>query len=278
MLNRRSEVKAIEIIRYRRDVRVRTYTQPSVERSAVLKARLKRGKVRELTSRSRRNFLFQLFNSTCDWFAFGTLTYPAEFPNDGLKVRRDRRRFGEWLRKHGFKFATVLEFQDRGAPHIHFVVDKFLPKDDLSKIWFQIVGSGDQRHLAAGTSIEFCGTSDQAISYMAAVYAAKKDKQKEVPPGYKNVGRFWTTSRGLVKPVSTSIDLPTPEVKAKVRTLRKVCVSKIRVKRVQPAHDEHLRKRKVHRKNIPVHFHFGLSGFTVYNASDLAGRLLDGES
>jgi len=61
--------------------------------------------------------------------------------------------------------------------------------------WYNIVGSDDQAHLFAGTRVERIRKPDGAIRY-AAKYCSKKS-QKVVPPGYKNVGRFWGCSRGI---------------------------------------------------------------------------------
>lgn len=63
--------------------------------------------------------------------------------------------------------------------------------------WYRIVGSGDSRHLAAGTSTERLRSARGGAFY--AVKYAMKMKQKAVPRDYRNVGRFWGNSRG-VKP------------------------------------------------------------------------------
>ncbi len=247
-------VRSIEVTAFRRDARVKIF-------SDYVPCGGRRGIVLSLSDASRRRFLFQLFNASCDWFAFGTLTYPSDFPTDGLKVREDRRKFGQWLRRRGFQFATVLEFQERGAPHFHFVIDGFLPKEDLSRRWFEIVGSGDEKHLWAGTRIEFCGRSEQAMRYMASIYAAKKNQQKQVPEGYKNVGRFWTTSRSLVQPVRSEIELPNCVMVQKVRALRKLVLANL--------------KKQYGKKVVPKNFRrASFRGFTVYHGSQPAIRLI----
>ena len=64
-----------------------------------------------------------------------------------------------------------------------------MPKEELSKEWYRIVGSGDPKHLRAGTRVERIKRS--AISYVAKY--AQKNEQKQVPEGFQNVGRFWGT-------------------------------------------------------------------------------------
>ena len=63
-----------------------------------------------------------------------------------------------------------------------------LPKDWLARSLFEVVGSGEADHLAAGTSVE------RARSFRGVMcYAGKKylGKEVELPPGWETVGRFW---------------------------------------------------------------------------------------
>jgi hypothetical protein len=62
----------------------------------------------------------------------------------------------------------------------------------LSETWYRIVGSGDPRHLVAGTQCE------QMLQPPTAYFSShgqhgrdKKGYQNEVPDGYENAGRFW---------------------------------------------------------------------------------------
>jgi hypothetical protein len=270
--HKNSRVAAVEITQFRRDASVKCYLLPSGSRQEPSK----RGSILGLSERSRQRFLFQAFNASCDWFAYIVLTYPKEFPNDGKKVREHRRQFGQWLTRHGYKFMTFLEFQKRGAPHLNVIIDGWLDKDLLSKTWFDVVGSGDPKHLLAGTRIEFCGTSERVQAYAAACYSAEKKKQKTVPDDYKEVGRFWTSSRGLVRPVKQAIGLPDKEMLSKVRILRKYTESQIKPRRCQPMKDSKLRKRKVKRK-CSAWLHYNLQGFKSFNGGKVVERLFDGE-
>lgn len=118
-----------------------------------------------------------------------TLTYPKDWPSDGKEVKRHLECIKMWFKRHGVSAFWFLEFQKRGAPHFHLFTDKPVSKEDLSKKWYQVVGSGDEKHLKAGTQIQRI-RKPHAVAAYAAKYATKKE-QKEVPEGYSNVGRFW---------------------------------------------------------------------------------------
>lgn len=266
------EIRAIEFQAYRRDAVVKCYVGAARRPNDELP---KRGDVKEFSARSRGRLLFSAFNASCDWYAFAVLTYPNEFPNDGVKVKRDIKVLCQWMvEKYGVKFLWGIEFQERGAPHVNLLIDKYIPKGLLAIRWFQIVGSGDFNHLKAGTRIEECQSGDQAAGYMAAAYSAKKSAQKTVPPGFENVGRFWGISRGLVKPSLVEIRLADRDSISKVRSLRKFTEKQVKSRRCQPMVKDNLRSRKVKRKPTLQHLHAGLSGFKSYNGSSLVSRLL----
>ncbi len=124
-----------------------------------------------------------------------TLTYPDEFPCDGNIVRKHRLAIIRKLKNQCAvkEYTTVLEFQERGAPHLHILHDRYIPYHDLAQWWFDIVNSGDPYHLKAGTSENPVRDETLTRIYMAS-YAKKKD-QKLVPEQYKDVGKFWTSNR-----------------------------------------------------------------------------------
>ena len=264
------EVKAIQISAFRRDAVTKVWCGASRNKREVEK----RGVISEFSDRSRGRLLFTAFNSVVDWLGYAVLTYPLEFPNDGRKVKRDIDALCKWLvREFGAKFIWGIEFQERGAPHINLLVDQFIPKGAFGWRWFEIVGSGDPKHLVAGTRIEFCRSTEQAAGYMAAAYSAKKSAQKEVPEGFQNVGRFWGCSRGLVVAEREGIFL-IDDAMPKVRALRKFTEKGIKPRKCQPMKDNNLRKRKVHRKPSSW-LHRGLQGFKTFKGSEIAKRLID---
>ena len=135
-------------------------------------------------------------------FALVTYTYPRVFTSDGREVVRHREAMKErWRKAWGApKGAWVLEFQKRGAPHTHTFVG--LPDvepqafdDWVLRCWFEVVGSGDRQHLNRGVDIErsFGGSARSNARRVAEYFwrEAGKMEQKEVPPEYTDVGRFW---------------------------------------------------------------------------------------
>jgi hypothetical protein len=195
--------KVIGVEVYKQDAVVRREGWPN----EVPKSR--RREVKEFTEASRKRLAFVAQNTEVHFRNMITLTYPKEFPCDGKTVKGHLNRFLTWLRRDtgGCSYLWFLEFQARGAPHIHVLTDTPYPRRNadayrrlrfrVSATWYRVVGSGDSKHLAAGTRTERIRKQDGAARY-ATKYAFKM-KQKRVPEGYRNVGRFWGASRD-VKP------------------------------------------------------------------------------
>ena len=174
----------------------------------------RRGVVREFSSRSRRRLrevahdLGELYR--CD--AMLTLTMPGEWrsvcPNGRVfkrHVRALRKRLGRYLAAHGageWGALWFLEFQLRGAPHLHACfwgvagVEVGELRAWLSEAWADVVGHADEaersKHQAAGTGWAVMRTGH--FGY-ASKYASKM-QQKRVPEGFADVGRFWGIWRG----------------------------------------------------------------------------------
>jgi hypothetical protein len=131
-----------------------------------------------------------------------TLTYPGEedwVPTDGRQAKAQLAAFRRrWERKWGpARGVWKLEFQRRGAVHwmiallVGDQVDLGAVRRWTSRAWYEIVGSGLEKHRRAGTQvIEWQG---DLSAYFAKYAAAKgaKEYQHEVPDWYRRVGRFW---------------------------------------------------------------------------------------
>lgn len=151
-------------------------------------------KIKEYTPRTAQRLSLHLseYSPLYKWET--TLTYPAEFPCDGKKVREDRLAILRILKRESIKeYTTVLEFQLRGAPHLHILHDRYVPYAWLAEQWYNVVKSGDPKHLKAGTCENPINDETLTRIYMSS-YAKKKD-QKLVPEEYKEVGKFWTSNR-----------------------------------------------------------------------------------
>lgn len=182
-----------------------------------------RGKIEFLSMASRKRLALVAGNSPVTFRSFLTATYPAEFPCDGLLVKRHLHALLAALRRriHPLEYLWILEFQARDAPHFHIFLDHALPEphatmkrraggvvkdclthwpshDWLAERWFSIVGSGDERHLAVGTAWEVIEKAEGCPRYVAK--ECYKTFQKVVPEKYQSVGRFWGCSRGVTPP------------------------------------------------------------------------------
>ena len=90
---------------------------------------------------------------------FACLTYPKEYTRDHKVYQRHLDVFIRRLKRNWPYLGSIskLEFQKRGAPHFHLVVlfksPVILPnfRAWLSQAWYEVVDSGDEKHLEAGT-------------------------------------------------------------------------------------------------------------------------------
>lgn len=150
----------------------------------------------KFSKRSARRLRHVIRNSEDTWKVFITLTYPENFPCNGKETKAHLNAFLQYLRRKQIKYVWVLEFQLRGAPHYHIIASDFIPKDKLAERWYKIVGSGDEKHLKAGTGIEAIKSKGQLYGYLSN-YIKKLD-QKTPPAEFENVGRFWGSSRDIL--------------------------------------------------------------------------------
>ncbi len=114
----------------------------------------KRGKINAFSDNSCKRLKFQLRNTVHLFDGMVALTYPADFPYDGKIVKRDLDVMRKRVARRGMAALWVLEFQGRGAPHMHVLVKGKVNKQWLSRAWYEIVGSGDEKHLRAGTTYQ----------------------------------------------------------------------------------------------------------------------------
>jgi hypothetical protein len=91
-----------------------------------------------------------------------TLTYPAQYPSHFEIHKRHLDSFHKRLgraRDSGFAAFWRLEYQRRGAPHYHILIafDQQVSvralQDWARRAWFEVVDSGDRRHLDHGVDV-----------------------------------------------------------------------------------------------------------------------------
>lgn len=182
-----------------------------------------RGVIMFLSKKSRKRLAFIANNTHVLFQTMITLTYPSAYPNDGKDVKKDLNAFLVWARRRFAKPAYLwfLEFQKRGAPHIHLLFDYPLPQlasernkvyGEVAAQWNKTVDSQDPFHLAAGTRTERIRKPDGAARY--CLKYAYKTKQKCVPEPYQNVGRFWGCSRDVTPAEPRTIPMDESTVRA----------------------------------------------------------------
>jgi len=152
-----------------------------------------RGKITTFSKASRRRLMQTIAKLRRNAYpTFVTLTYPAEWPSDPTEWKRHLKVFRLRLGRKfpGVCFIWRLEFQKRGAPHYHLLVwgapyGKLL--EWVSLAWYQVVDSGDEKHLRAGTRVERIRSFKQVMRY-----ASKElGKVSQVVNEYHGVGRWW---------------------------------------------------------------------------------------
>jgi len=124
---------------------------------------------------------------------FYTLTYPGEYPRNPEKWKNDLRVLDMRMRRKMPEYAMQwkIEEQKRGAPHFCGLIwhaPWLITREGkkwFSRQWYEVVGSGDLRHLKAGTGLERVKNLKQIINYVAK-YVSKNDQTFDYP-----VGRYW---------------------------------------------------------------------------------------
>lgn len=157
-------------------------------------SRSKRGVVRGFSKSSRRRLL-RLVSSVNLKIkpVFVTLTYPGVFP---VNSRRWKRDLDVFIKRLGRAFGKVsgvwkLEAQKRGAPHFHLLIWGVEYADLIAftaNNWYKVVGSGDDRHLRAGTRVEQVRSHRGVLSY-ASKYLGKVEEPEY--DFWDSVGRYW---------------------------------------------------------------------------------------
>lgn len=140
---------------------------------------------------------------------FLTLTYPNTWPNP-TDCKRHLDTFTKRLFRHSpnCSFIWKLEFQKRGAPHFHLLcwgLDRSPGfRHWLSTTWYEVVDSGDIKHLHAGTQCADVRSWRGVMSY-AAKYMGKPVQQDE-NEDWGRPGRFWGVRGGERLPWSSVLE------------------------------------------------------------------------
>jgi hypothetical protein len=131
---------------------------------------------------------------------FLTLTYPGEYSEAWQNWKSHLDKFIRRLKRRCPILGIVwkLEFQRRGAPHFHMVLLFSRPvvvkvfRHWCASAWYQCVGSGDERHLRAGTEAHGLyipgdgGGTARLMQYLCK-YISKEVDTLEI----EGTGRVW---------------------------------------------------------------------------------------
>ena len=192
----------------------------------------KRGKIKGFSSKSRGRLIKLLMSLEKLPAVMVTLTYPEKWPEDPKRWKRDLEVW--WKRvKRRFEdpnFIWKLEFQKRGAPHFHLLgsfgdgveVNKEL-MEWVSKTWYEVVGSGDEKHLKAGTRVDVLDSKKKIRMYVCK-YISKEEALK-----FGCVGRWWGKLGNVPSVVKLAVGLQYKEA-VLVRRILKRWLRSIRLK------------------------------------------------
>jgi hypothetical protein len=143
---------------------------------------------------------------------FVTLTYPGEFPTDPAVCAAHLRAFRARMHRRYGKFAAVWrkEYQRRGAPHYHLLLFLDRPPEQLraevSRLWFEVVGSGDERHLRAGTQVvqvkSWRGARGYAAKYMGKLESSQPGDCHGSQQPAVSTGRLWGVWNRALLPIT----------------------------------------------------------------------------
>lgn len=169
----------------------------------------------EFSRTARQRLYFFLENTQFEYKSQFVGTYHNTWPTDGKILNTHIDRFNKVLKRMNIRRCNVKEFQERGAPHVHWYLDAEYSDDlwkKLGKAWHKIAGFGSQEHyewhvnnIRVVKGIEYKSFIPWT---MKAAYPTKyltKTVQKDIPEGYKNFGTFWGHSRDLKADIKMEI-------------------------------------------------------------------------
>lgn len=192
-----------------------------------------RGMIKGFSRQSRRRILRIVATiKRIEKPVFITCTYPDEFPTEGAAMKKHLDTFFKRIIR-GYPDAIILwrlEPQKRKsgmnkgeiAPHYHMLIWK-VPYSDLREWipvnWYEVVNSGDEKHLSAGTRVERVRSVHGVLNYTSK-YICKS--LEFVVEGW---GRYWgIINRDDFKTIqgtSTSVRIDSKTAQTVLRYMRR---------------------------------------------------------
>lgn len=188
----------------------------------------KRGKITHLSQKSIDRLAFLARENKSMFASLLTLTYGDIAPRDGRELKVQLNRVLTYLRrKHRAQYVWFLEFTKKDRPHIHILMDfapSIVDRFYLADYW----ANGVCIHWPVELQVPFLLQVDtrnkmQKVHFHKKAWEILREKegaaryvtkyatklyQKEVPPNFSDVGRFWGASR--------EVSLGDPEFKVDV--------------------------------------------------------------
>ena len=171
----------------------------------------RRSNITRFSPKSQRRFKLLLRNTMHLMRCWIVLTYPANYPNDGRKIKHHIQKMRQWLQRRGHQIVWLLEFQQRGAPHLNILSTKSINIQEIKQYWHELIGHNVS--LNTGVSVSTIYNHDGLILYLL------KKSQKKVPISINNVGRFWGYTRDLSR-YSEHIIIESDDIKSLFRLMR----------------------------------------------------------
>lgn len=163
----------------------------------------KRGVIQTFSRQSRRRLLERIHRLRKDArCVFTTLTLPDGVETSGAALKRWLKAWWKRMQRRFPAAAAMWRIESKarrtgaqvGAAvgHIHLLVFGLVMQPGLkqyvSESWYAVVGSGDEKHLKAGTRVEVPKNWEAVSAYASKLYAAKEGDGDPMIP---DVGRFW---------------------------------------------------------------------------------------
>lgn len=196
-----------------------------------------RGTIKTASKKSLKRLMALMQATEVSFRSMLTLTYPKHFPIDGAIVKADLKALLQKLRREKLTtYLWFLEFQKRGAPHIHLLLENehITPywRANFGLYWTERIALAEwyytkipieSYHNEVAKMARFnCNEetwqlleNPESAKRYVTKYAAKEN-QKVVPENFKNVGRLWGASRN-VKPEIITLDHTEDEVRELVQ-------------------------------------------------------------
>ena len=165
-------------------------------------------KIKTFSENSRRNLSKHLCKIRFDYYKerwFVTLTFHNQIPNSQIALKKIIDKFNKRINRRNLfiDFVWKLEYQKRGAPHLHYLLlfpgrvsynERTHLAGSIRNAWIECVGDNDELFKRLSVDIRQVGNNNKTVSYLMKYLDKLDDEEHE-----HNLGRFWAVSSGLVQ-------------------------------------------------------------------------------